>query len=255
MSVVAILQARMGSTRFPGKVLATVAGRALFEHAVVRVARSSAVNRVVVATSETPDDDPIVAHCAVRGIDCRRGSLEDVLDRYYRVAAAVGASIVVRLTGDNPLVDPKMVDRLIRFREERALDYAANSLPGRRTVPYGLDVEVFTAEALGRAWATARRPSEREHVTIAFWRKPDEFRSGVLDWPRDASNFRVSVDHPEDLDVVRAILEWETVRGARVGTTEIVEFLESHPEIARLNSHFVPYAGWRSALDLDRALP
>jgi len=161
--IIAIIQARMGSSRFPGKTLADLAGRPMLSRVVERVSQSRAIDKVVVATSIAVGDDPIAEFCAKEGVLCFRGSEDDVLDRFYRAAKEHGADVVVRITADCPLIDAAVIDRVVERFQSGDCDYASNVL--HYTYPDGLDTEVFSMAALAEAWREAKKPSEREHVT------------------------------------------------------------------------------------------
>jgi spore coat polysaccharide biosynthesis protein SpsF len=247
-----IVQARMESARFPGKVLANVLGRPLLGHVLERAAEARCADTVVVATSNAPEDDPIVEYCEGEDVAVFRGSREDCLGRYYEAAAALDAEVIVRLTADNPLIDPALIDQVIRLRTARDLDYAASALPHWRKLPLGMDVEAFTFAALELAHLESTRLSEREHVTLYFWDNPNRFACDVLDHPHDASRHRLTVDYPEDLVVVRRLLEAEADAGQRLDVDEIVAWLDAHPEVAAINEGIRPYEGWDSILAVHR---
>src|SRR5215813_1256921 len=166
LKISAIIQARMGSTRLPGKVLMNIGGRSALARVVRRLSRATLIHHVIVATSDLPADDAIVKECARLAVACFRGSESDVLDRYYWAAKANDASAVVRITSDCPLIDPQLVDETIQAFETAQADYASNVIP--RTYPRGLDTEGFTTEGLAWAWLEAREPHQREHVTPFF---------------------------------------------------------------------------------------
>jgi spore coat polysaccharide biosynthesis protein SpsF len=248
----AIVQARVGSTRLPGKVLAPVLGRPLLAWLLDQARAASRVGRVAVATSVDPADDPIEALCRTAGVACVRGSATDVLERYARAAAALDCATVVRLTGDNPLVDPALIDAVVELRRAGGYDYAASTMPPGGTCPHGMDVEVFTREALERARGAARLPSEREHVTFHFWKNPDRFRTARLELERDLSAWRLTVDHPQDLEVVRRVIEALAPSGRPFRLERVAAWLEAHPEVARLNRDLPVHDGWAPALARDR---
>ncbi|HET7677409.1 MAG TPA: glycosyltransferase family protein, partial [Candidatus Limnocylindrales bacterium] len=177
MRTVAIVQARTGSTRLPGKVLARIGGRPMLAHVVERARAAPGVDEVVVATSVLPEDDAIAGLCAESGWPCERGSATDLLDRYERAAAAHDAEVVVRVTGDCPLLDPALVGEVIALLGRGGYDYASNTLEPR-TWPHGLDAEAFTRAALATAWAEDTDPAWREHVTPFLYRHPERFRLG-----------------------------------------------------------------------------
>ena len=250
----AIVQARMSSTRLPGTVLREIKGRPLLSWLLERARAAASLDVVAVATSVGRDDDVVADFCAAEGTACLRGPLDDVLERYRMAAEALGLDVVVRLTGDNPLVDPAVVDAVVAFFLAGDLDYASNTAPPPGTFPQGLDVEVFSREALERAARDAELPSEREHVTFRFWKNPSLFRIAKLDHARDLSRFRLTVDGPEDLEVVRGVVEGLGVSGASPTLGELADYLEAHPELTALNGHVEPHAGWRPALAADAAL-
>src|SRR5208282_1417599 len=174
---IAIIQARMGSSRLPGKSLAEIEGRPMLWHVIQRVKRASLVDRVVVATSTAPADDVIEKMCQENGVPCYRGSENNVLDRYYHAARAEKAAQVVRITADCPLIDPELIDQVVSRFQTGDLDYASNTMV--RTYPDGLDTEVFSFSALERAWHEAVKDSEREHVTPYL--RSDKFRTANVE--------------------------------------------------------------------------
>lgn len=201
--VVAIVQARMGSSRLPGKSLADIAGRPMIAHVLERAAASPGVDHVVMATSARPVDDPLAAAAGRLGFDVFRGSEDDVLDRFHGAAEMAGAGAVVRLTADNPLNDPATVGALIDLFFDDSADYASNVNP--RSYPKGLDAEVVTLAALESAWREAEDPYEREHVTPFFYRRPERFRLANLRDSVDRSSWRWTVDEPADLEFARHV--------------------------------------------------
>lgn len=236
MRVVAIIQGRMGSTRLPGKVLLDLAGEPMLARCVDRTRRAQTLDEVVVATTVQPADNAIVRLCAERGRPCFRGSEEDVLDRYYRAAVAHQADIVVRITSDCPLIEPKIVDRVVReFLDlQPGVDYACNVLP-RRTFPRGLDTEVMRFDVLEQAWREDLNPAWREHVTPYIQRNPDLFRIHGVSNKVDYSHMRWTVDTPEDLDFVRRI--YDHFGHDRFSWREVLAALEQHQEWLEINRH------------------
>ena len=201
---VAILQARMSSTRLPGKVLMPLAGRPMIERQIERLRRCSTLQRIIVATSTEPSDDPLADHVSRLGVDLFRGSLTDVLDRYLGAARAFDAQgQVVRLTADCPLADPGVIDACVRLQAELGVDYVSNGR--QRTYPHGLDVEAFGFDALVAAAAEASDPYDREHVTPFIYRNPQRFSLGVLLQKTDESRLRWTVDTPGDYAFVERV--------------------------------------------------
>lgn len=232
--VVTIIQARMGSSRLPGKVLMDLGGDTVLAHVLRRVRRATLVQETIVATTESSADDAVVRECQRLGILYFRGSEQDVLDRYYRAALESAAEAVVRITSDCPLIDPELVDATIQAFLDQQADYASNSL--ELTYPRGLDVEIFTAAALQQAWKEARAPHEREHVTPYFYEHPELFRLISVKAEKDYSRYRWTLDTPADLETLRAI--YCRLDGAEdFRWRKILSFVEAEPELAEINSH------------------
>lgn len=233
MNIVAIIQARMGSSRLPGKVLKDLGGETVLARVVRRLRRSRQISRIVVATTTAPGDEAIVAECDRLQVLCFRGAEQDVLDRYYQAARAKATDAVVRVTSDCPLIDPELADETVGvFRTERA-DYASNVFP--RTYPRGLDTEVFTFDALERAWREAREPHQREHVTAYLYEHPQIFRLASLSGAADYSRYRWTLDTREDLELLRAIYSRFDGRDD-FSWQEVLRLMEREPELADLNS-------------------
>jgi spore coat polysaccharide biosynthesis protein SpsF len=228
----------MGSSRLPGKVLMDLAGETVLERVVHRVQRCKYVDEVIVATSVLAADDEIVATCKQMDVPVFRGSESDVLDRFLMAARAHSVDICVRITSDCPLLDPEVSDEIIlRFKQaDPPVDYASNKIPP--SYPRGLDTEVFTFFALERAWQLALRPYERAHVSIYIYEHPEQFKllSIVSDIGR--SEWRWTVDTPEDLEFVRQIY-------ARLGPDghfswhDVVALLEREPELPDINRYIM----------------
>ena len=218
---VAIIQARMSSSRFPGKVLAPLRGLPMIVFMARRVMQASRVDHLLVATSTDPSDDALADTLRAHGIDCFRGSLADVLDRFHGAALAARADHVVRLTGDCPLMDADLVDRALGLLADSGAHYVSNVAPP--SYPDGLDVEAFTMAALQDAWTHAQLPSEREHVTLYLRAGHAHVRSAGWSGVADLSSLRWTVDHPDDLAHVQSLLDSAAV-GAGVGTDAVTGF-------------------------------
>jgi len=252
--VLAIVQVRLGSTRLPRKALLEIAGRPMVEHVVARARAVPGVDRVVLATTASPDDDALADFAGTAGVPCVRGSVDDVLDRFRAVLLAHPAAAILRITGDCPLLDPAVsglvVDRFLRAAPP--CDYVSNVEP-RATYPDGLDTEVFSADALDRAWRHARLPSHREHVT-PYIRTGEGFRRDSVEHDRDLSAHRWTVDEPRDLEFVRAVYEALAPDGARVfGMTEVLDLLRRRPELSSLNAGIQRNAGYARSVLADRS--
>ena len=247
--VVAIVQARMSSRRLPGKVLTQLAGSPVLALVVGRLRRATLVDEVVVATSTDPSDDPIADWCAVSGTRCYRGSLDDVLDRFLGATRASDATHVVRITADCPLIDPDLVDLVIRTTVEQDLDYCG--LAGE--FPDGLDCEVMTRSALERAGVEAMLPSEREHVT-PYLKRPDvSIRRGAVRPFTGLGHHRWTLDRPEDLRFLEAVLARSSKDALSVTTEDILAILETGPDLMAMNAGIVRNEGYLRSLGQDGA--
>jgi spore coat polysaccharide biosynthesis protein SpsF len=234
--IVAIIQARMASSRLPGKVLADLGGQPVLAWVVRRAQRAKVVDQVVVATSVAAEDAVIAAFCAEQGYACMRGELHDVLDRFVQVAHEYDADIVVRLTGDCPLIDPKMLSDNLRtfLRTEPPLDFAANRLPGDRTIPIGLDAEYCTVAALETAWREAKEPHQREHVMPFFYEHPERFRILHIKHSPSYGHHRWTIDTPEDLNLLKQIVA--NFKDDEFSWKDVLELFRKRPELAQINA-------------------
>ncbi len=226
MRVAAVVQARAGSTRFPGKVLATLHGRALLEHVLDRAGAARCADAVVLATTTAMGDDAVADLGERAGVVVFRGPEEDVLQRFVMAAASVDADVVVRLTGDCPLLDPRMIDRVVRALLESGSEYAGNVAPP--TYPDGYDVEALTVACLIRLDREAAREYEREHVTARAREHPESYRQAAVACRRDLSRIRLTVDTPADLDRIDRILD-HFPDGALPGLGAVLGVLSRHP--------------------------
>ena len=245
---VAIIQARMSSKRLPGKVMAEINGKPMLYHVLKRAEMTEMINMVVVATSDHCDDDTIEAFCNDTAVGCFRGSLDDVLDRYYHAARHFDAQVIIRLTADCPLLDPGIIDSVIKTFFRGDYDYASNTLVC--TYPDGLDTEVFSFGALGRAWREAGLKSEREHVTPYIRNHPELFRLGNMSNTENISHIRWTVDEPQDLDFVRSV--FEKLENPFWGMQEILNLLKENPELSSKNAGFIRNEGYLKSLSDDR---
>ncbi len=274
MKTVAIIQARMGSSRLPGKVLLDIAGKPMLQHVIERTQRARTLDAVTVAASADPADDPVAAFAAAMGVPCTRGALHDVLDRYYQAAKTHQADVVVRITADCPVIEPELVDDVVRtllgirngelgdsspLIPNPQFDFACNRLPPpfTRTFPIGLDVEACTFAALERAWKESSETFHREHVMPFIYEgttferntqqvfgdsccvfrglSPRGFRIAQLHHTPDYGSLRWTVDTPDDLTFIREIF-------ARLGGdnhfdwTDVLTLVHEHPELAQINA-------------------
>jgi spore coat polysaccharide biosynthesis protein SpsF len=235
--IVCIIQARMGSSRLPGKVLMDICGQPMLAWVVERVRRSNKINQVVVATTTDESDEPIVEYCLANKIACTRGDVFDVLDRYYQAASQYQADIVVRVTADCPLIDPQLIDQVIEELQTRGLDFTANRLPPpfKRTFPIGLDVEAASIRAFTEAWQNAEQLHEREHVMPYLYSGPVKYKTSVIQAEADFGSQRWTVDTPEDLEFIRRVV---ALLGGRKDFTwhDILNLVQAHPDLTEINA-------------------
>ncbi len=238
--MVAIIQARMGSSRLPGKVLKDIGGEPMLFREVLRARRAQSLGQVVIATTTDTSDDAVAAFCDSKGIPLFRGDPYDVLDRYYQAARTFGAETIVRLTGDCPVIDPGEIDRTVSAFFDAGVDFAANRLPPpwERSTPIGMDTEVVSFAALERAWREAEAKYAREHVMPYLYEEPGRFNILVVDHDPDLGHIRLTVDTPEDLALIRRIYE-------HFGNTDdfslddILSLLEQKPDWLAINAGVV----------------
>jgi spore coat polysaccharide biosynthesis protein SpsF len=252
--VIAIIQGRMTSSRLPGKILADIAGQPMLQRVFIRTSRAGTVTETIFATTTDASDDPVAEYCKFSGIPFTRGSLYDVLDRYYQAAKQAKADVVVRITADCPVIDPALIDDVVNTvtGEQSSVDFAANRLPPpwNRTYPIGLDTEVCTFAALERAWKEAKEPQHREHVMPYFYEgvklitdnrllqtgpSPRGFNIALLHHTTDFGDYRWTVDTPEDLEFMRQIysrfdghddFSWK----------EVLDLVHNEPQLMQINA-------------------
>ena len=234
MKIVAFVQARMGSSRLPGKVLKQILDYSMIEILLSRLSRSKELDQIVVATTTNSDDDELYSHVSNLGYHCTRGREKDVLNRFYEAAKAVNADVIVRITADCPLVDPELVDECIRKFKESEVDYVSNTSPP--TYPDGLDVEVVSFSSIEHANGKTESLYDREHVT-PFVRYSDIFSKSFVNNSEDLSSIRITVDEPEDLEVVSEIFEYFSPN-IHFGWHEIISLKDQRPEIFKKNKMF-----------------
>lgn len=237
MKIVAIIQARMGSTRLPRKVLKEVMGKTLLEYQLERVRRSKFIDEIVIATTTKKADDEIVSLCGKLAVNVYRGSEQDVLSRYYEAAVEYKADIVVRLTSDCPLIDPDVIDRVIKLYldNKTKIDYASNTL--ERTYPRGLDTEVFSFDALKKTYQEATLSRDREHVTSYIYTSPRLFRCDGVVSKHDYKNYRLTVDTIEDFALIKLLFESLYTFNKCFTTADVIKKVNENPTWFKLNEH------------------
>jgi spore coat polysaccharide biosynthesis protein SpsF (cytidylyltransferase family) len=250
MKIVTIVQARMSSSRLPGKVLMTLVGKPVLWHVVNRIRCCQTIAEVVVATSTDATDDSIEAWCQGADVSCYRGSLNDVLDRYYQAGLLHSAEVVVRITADCPAIDPTIVDEVVRGFLTGG--YQVYGLAGE--FPDGLDCTVFMFSALARAWREAALPSEREHVGPYIEKHPEMFKSGGLKKFTGLSHHRWTLDEPKDYDFLQAVFSRLYQQDQIFLATDVLALLENEPELININNSIVRNEGYLKSLKQDRKI-
>lgn len=249
--ILAILQARMGSSRLPGKVLKDIVGKPMLLHQIERVQHSTRIDKLIVATSDQEVDNPLEQLCRINGLECFRGSLDDVLDRFYQAAKREKPDHVVRLTGDCPLADPEVIDRLVAFYQNGDYEYAGNTI--EPTFPHGLDAEIFSFAALEVAWKEATLPSHREHVTLFIKNNGERFRLGSFTDCEDRSHLRWTVDEPADFEFVTRVFEMLYTSKPQFTSEDVYDIIEAEPELCNINANIDRNEGLNKSLAADRA--
>ncbi|WP_099354150.1 cytidylyltransferase domain-containing protein [Fredinandcohnia onubensis] len=237
MKIVATIQARMGSTRLPGKVLKKVLGKPLLEYQIERLKKSKIIDKIVVATTTKKSDQAIIDLCERLSIDYTRGSEEDVLARYYNAALESEADIIVRITSDCPLISPSVIDQVITTFLQNAprYDFVSNTI--ERTYPRGFDTEVFAFNALEQAYKEGFEYLYREHVTTYILRNPTKFQMKNVKYKRDLSKYRLTVDTEEDYELIRNIIEILYPKNPNFELEDIIRLLEKRSDLFLLNAH------------------
>jgi spore coat polysaccharide biosynthesis protein SpsF (cytidylyltransferase family)/RimJ/RimL family protein N-acetyltransferase len=242
----AIIQARMGSTRLPGKVMRNILGKPVLWHVINRVSKAKLIDGLIVATTVKLEDDISAEFCERNDILVFRGSENDVLDRYYQCAKKYNIKDIVRITADCPLHDPNVIDVVIREYLREVYDYVSNTI--EYTFPDGLDVEVFSFDVLENAWKNAKLPSEREHVT-PFIRKNEEFKKKNVSSSKKYPPYRLTLDYPEDYQFIKRI--YEGIGKEMFNIDDIIKFLEKNPELLKLNQPIEMNEGYATPLKAD----
>jgi spore coat polysaccharide biosynthesis protein SpsF len=237
VKVAAIIQARMGSTRLPGKVLKKVLGKTLLEYQIERVKRAKTIDEIIIATTTKESDDRIVQLCQQFSISYYRGSEEDVLSRYYEAATEFNVDVIVRLTSDCPIIDPDIVDKVVSHYLENKdrYDYVSNTLT--RTYPRGLDSEVMSYEVLKKAHEEAKELTYREHVTAYIYHHPDQFRLCNVSNEKDESKHRWTVDTEEDFELIEKIIGKLYPEKTHFNMDDVLKLIDRNPAWFDINSH------------------
>lgn len=249
--IAAIIQVRTGSTRLPDKVLIDIAGKPLLEHVLDRVRLSRLIDKIIIATTTKERDRVILEIAQSWGIESYAGSEEDVLDRFYQAAKMYRVDTIVRISPDDPFNDPEVNDKVISYylKNKDNLDYVSNTI--KPTYPEGLDVEVFSFDALEKAWKEAKKPSEREHVTPYIRNHPEIFRLANVENSEDLSHLRCTLDYEEDLHFVREVYA-RLYHGQVFLIKDILALLHAEPELAQINQGITSYEGYLRSLEREQ---
>jgi spore coat polysaccharide biosynthesis protein SpsF len=250
--IVVVVQARMSSSRLPGKVLLPLLNRPLLARQIERIQQSRHAFTTVVATSTDPADDPIEALCVAQNWPCYRGSLTDVLDRHAQVAEQWNADVIVKIPSDCPLIDPRAIDRVfdVWLQQPDLYDFVSNLHPP--TWPDGNDVEMMSRAALRRANAEATRPLEREHTTPYFWENPDRFRIANVAWETDldySMSHRFTIDYPADYKFISRVYGELYTQRPNFSCADILGLLDRQPDIYNINAQYAGVNWYRHHLD------
>ncbi len=242
-----IIQARMGSTRLPGKVMQKIDNiSTVLDYVINQIKFSKRIEKIIVATTNLIEDNVICENLDLQKIEFFRGSSEDVLDRYYQCSKKFSLDNIVRITADNPLIDPNIVDFVIDEYKNKKYDYVSNTL--HRTFPYGTEVEVFSFKSLENAWNNAKKKSEREHVTPFIYNPENKFSTMNIEYQEDISHLRYTVDRIEDLNIVKEIIKNVSTRPILI--QDVVEIYKKRSEIFKINKN-VKHDGYLSSLKKD----
>ncbi len=244
-----IIQARMNSSRLPGKVMMKIDGEHPLLYFVIKQLQSAKLSsKIIIATSTNPIDDIIANYAKKLKIDFFRGEENDVLDRYYQCAKKFSFSTIVRITSDNPLIDPIIVDKIITKFQSDKFDYVSNTI--NRTYPYGTEVEVFSFKTLEVLWKNSKKPSEREHVTSYIYNNFEKFQTYNVENTENLSHLRWSVDRENDLRLVKLIISKITKRPILMN--DILELIKKDKKLIEINKNNVPNEGYLKSLNDDK---
>ena len=248
--IVTVIQARSGSSRLPGKVMMDVLGKPLLIRMVERVQRAKLAGPIVIATTTEPGDDIIEKLCESEGLLCYRGSRDDLLDRHYRAGKMHNADAVVKIPSDCPLIDPKVIDKVLQYYLDNDFDFVSNLHPA--TYPDGNDVEIMSWKTIEKAWQKATRNMEREHTTPYIWENPDQFKIGNVVWETSldySMTDRWTIDYPEDFTFIKTIYEQLYPANPAFDLQDILHLTRQNPDVFSINSKYAGVNWYRNHLD------
>jgi spore coat polysaccharide biosynthesis protein SpsF len=250
--VTGIIQARMSSTRLPGKMLTSIMGKPLIQYVIDRIFKSKRIDNFILATTNNPQDRVLIQFAKKNSLDFFTGDENDVLDRFYQAAKRFSIKIIVRITPDDPFKDPEIIDKAVEIflNGQDRIDYVTNILPP--TYPIGLDIEVFTFEALQKAWNEAKKPSEREHVTPYIWNHPEIFQIENFGLEKNLSYLRWTLDDYRDLQFTQEIYQRLYPKKKIFLMNDILKLLNQHPSLVKINERNTKYEGYIKSLRKDK---
>lgn len=243
-----IIQARMNSSRLPGKVMKKIKNKPMLDLVLEQIKFSKMIKKIVVATTYSKNDDLIFEHMKTKKIKVFRGKSKDVLDRYFQCAKKFQMDTIVRITSDCPLIDPNIVDLVIKEFVKGKFDYISNNKP--RTFPYGMDVEVFSFEALEKAWREASLPSEREHVTPYIYKNYKKFKTKNIKQKRNFSKIRITVDRENDLELIKKIIN--KIKSNPILLEDIIKLYSKNKKLFEINENYLEDEGYLISLKEDK---
>ena len=246
-----IVQARIGSTRLPGKVMLNIDEKnPVLYYVLEQLSSCKLIDKIIVATTTLDEDDVIKNFVNSMNVNIFRGSSDDVLDRYYQCAKKFSIDTIVRITADNPLIDPTIVDDLIKKFTLNSYDYLTNA--HIRTFPYGTEVEIFSFKALEKAWKNAKKPSEREHVTPYFYNNSQSFRNYNQENSKNLSNLRWTIDRENDFLLVKSIVS--KIKKRPILMNDILDLFSKEPKLFEINKNQIRDEGYKKSLEEDKEL-
>ncbi len=242
-----ILQARMSSTRLPGKIMMIIKNRPIIDYVVTQLQFSKNIEKIVIATTDNQVDDLLIDYATKKSISIFRGSEKDVLDRYYKCAKKYNFSIIVRITSDNPLIDPEIIDQVITKFKSKNIDFISNEHPP--TLPQGFAVEVFSFNALENSWKNAKKNSEREHVSPYMYNNPDLFKLYNMNFNTDLNHIRCTLDRENDFLFLEKLIS--SVEKQPILLKDILEFVNKNPKSIEINNHYIKNEGYIKSVNND----
>lgn len=244
-----IIQARMGSTRLPKKVMKKLDNKnTVLDYVLNQIKTVKLIDKIIVATTIHLEDNSIEEYVQKLGFETFRGSSQDVLDRYYQCSKKYKFSAIIRITSDCPLIDPEIINKVIKKFKQNKFDYVSNTHP--RTFPQGTEIEIFSFQALKNAWENAKLPSEREHVTPFFYNNPKKFKISNVENKKNLSMYRWCLDYKDDLIVIKTIVS--KISSRPIYTKDILKIIKSNPQLFDINKNFFALDGYVKSLEDDK---